>query len=95
MMEQSEKEDVLVEKGSSITEAPPSGDGPRDGDQNGSVVEGAEPPSEQPVQPVLQAEEDYSVFSTTQKKLIVTTASLASVFSPMATAIYCQIPHLV
>jgi hypothetical protein len=50
----------------------------------------AEPPSEQPLQRVGTAGEDYSVLTSTQKKLIITTASLTSLFSPMATAIYCQ-----
>jgi hypothetical protein len=47
----------------------------------------AEPPSEQPLAP---PGEDYSVLTVNQKRLIVTTASLASLFSPMATAIYCR-----
>lgn len=46
-----------------------------------------EPPSEQPLAP---AGVDYTVLTPTQKKLVVFTASLASVFSPMATAIYCK-----
>jgi len=53
----------------------------------------AEPPSEQPLQRVTTAPgEDYSVLTVTQKKLIVMTASFASLFSPMATAIYCKYP---
>jgi len=52
----------------------------------------AEPPSEQEVQRAQSTGEDYSVLTVTQKKLIVTAASLASLFSPMATAIYCQPP---
>jgi hypothetical protein len=47
----------------------------------------AEPPSEQPIAP---PGEDYSVLTVNQKRLIVTTASFASLFSPMATAIYCR-----
>jgi hypothetical protein len=47
----------------------------------------AEPPSEQPLAP---PGEDYSVLTVNQKRLIVTTASFASLFSPMATAIYCE-----
>ncbi|CAG8983549.1 hypothetical protein HYALB_00004350 [Hymenoscyphus albidus] len=39
-------------------------------------------------QPTLPTGVDYTVLTTTQKKLIVFTASLASVFSPTATAIY-------
>jgi hypothetical protein len=46
----------------------------------------AEPPSEQPA----PAGEDYSILKPAQKKAIVLTASLASLFSPMATAIYCE-----
>lgn len=34
-------------------------------------------------------QEDFSIFTTVQKRLMVSTASLASLFSPMATAIYC------
>jgi hypothetical protein len=49
----------------------------------------ADPPSEE-IQIVQTPGEDYSVLTVTQKKLIITTASLASLFSPMATAIYCQ-----
>lgn len=49
----------------------------------------AEPPSEQDIQRVVTAGEDYSVLSVGQKKLIIVAASLASLFSPMATAIYC------
>lgn len=52
----------------------------------------AEPTSEQQVRRVQSAGEDYSVLSVTQKRLIVMAASLASLFSPMATAIYCQYP---
>jgi hypothetical protein len=51
----------------------------------------AEPPSEQ-LQGAQTAGEDYSVLTVTQKKLIITVASLASLFSPVATAIYCQYP---
>ena len=54
----------------------------------------AEPPSELQAHMVQSAGEDYSVLTVTQKRLIVMTASLASLFSPMATAIYCQFPTL-
>ncbi|KAF8859713.1 MFS multidrug transporter-like protein, partial [Acephala macrosclerotiorum] len=47
-----------------------------------------EPPSEQPIQRAATTGEDYSVLTVTQKKLIIVTASFASLFSPMATAIY-------
>jgi hypothetical protein len=47
-------------------------------------------PSERPIERVATAGEEYSVLTTTQKKLVILTASIASVFSPMATAIYCQ-----
>jgi hypothetical protein len=65
------------------------------GQQPSDVIQGqddlpAEPPSEQEVQRVQSAGEDYSVLTVTQKRLIVATASLASLFSPMATAIYCE-----
>ncbi|KAE9368108.1 MFS general substrate transporter [Stipitochalara longipes BDJ] len=48
----------------------------------------AEPPSEQEVQRIQSAGENYSVLTVTQKRLTVMAASLASLFSPMATAIY-------
>jgi hypothetical protein len=50
----------------------------------------AEPPSDEQVQMVQSAGEGYSVLTVTQKRLTVMAASLASLFSPMATAIYCQ-----
>lgn len=50
----------------------------------------AEPLSEQPIHRVTTPGEDYSVLTVTQKKLIILTASFASLFSPMATAIYCK-----
>ncbi|CAM6031690.1 unnamed protein product, partial [Sphagnum compactum] len=50
--------------------------------------EAVEPPSEQPVQGTAIPGEDYSIFTVGQKKLMIMTASLASLFSPMATAIY-------
>jgi hypothetical protein len=53
----------------------------------------AEPPSEQQLQRSATTGEDYSVLTVTQKKLIIIVASLASLFSPMATAIYCSL-HL-
>jgi hypothetical protein len=48
----------------------------------------AEPAVEQPGPP----EKDYSILTVPQKRMIVITASLASLFSPMATAIYCEYP---
>lgn len=58
----------------------------------------AEPPSEQATQTVATAGEDYSVLSVTQKKLIIMGGSFASLFSPMATSIYCKrlhsVPHI-
>lgn len=54
----------------------------------------AEPPADQPLQRVQSAGEDYSVLTVKQKRLTVMAASLASLFSPMATAIYCQFPIL-
>ncbi|KAK9246060.1 major facilitator superfamily domain-containing protein [Lipomyces tetrasporus] len=44
----------------------------------------AEPPSERPA----AVEEAYSVFTVTQKKLIILTGSLASFFSPLSSSIY-------
>lgn len=52
---------------------------------------GEEPPSERPIERVVSGEE-YSVLTVAQKKLVILTVSLASLFSPMATAIYCMIP---
>jgi hypothetical protein len=55
----------------------------------------AEPPSEQPLERAATTPgEDYSVLTATQKKLVVMTASIASLFSPMATAIYCKFPGI-
>lgn len=51
-----------------------------------------EPPSETPIEPTGTSTVEYSVFTVTQKKMIVLTASLASLFSPMASAIYCKLP---
>jgi hypothetical protein len=48
-----------------------------------------EPPSERPIERVVSGEE-YSVLTVTQKRLVVLTVSLAALFSPMATAIYCK-----
>lgn len=52
----------------------------------------SEPPSEAPIESMDASGGEYSVFTVTQKKMIVLTASLASLFSPMATAIYCELP---
>lgn len=52
-----------------------------------------EPPSERPIESVPSSE-DYSVLTPTQKKLVIVTVSFASVFSPMATAIYCKVDFL-
>ena len=64
---------------------------PRDVEQ-GQDNHPAEPPADQPLQTVQSAGEDYSVLTVTQKRITVMAASLASLFSPMATAIYCQLP---
>jgi hypothetical protein len=66
---------------------------PRDVEQ-GQDNHLAEPPPDQPLQTVQSAGEDYSVLTVTQKRITVMAASLASLFSPMATAIYCQSLHL-
>lgn len=56
-------------------------------DWNGNSAElPAEPPVEQPGPPG----KDYSILTIAQKRIIVLTASFASLFSPMATAIYCE-----
>lgn len=49
-----------------------------------------EPPSETVGAPQLNPASDvpYSVFSASQKKMIVLTGSMASLFSPMSTSIY-------
>jgi hypothetical protein len=51
----------------------------------------SEPPSEAPIEVAGASGRPYSVFTVTQKKMIILTASLASLFSPMATAIYCEL----
>lgn len=51
----------------------------------------SEPPSEARIEPTGVVSGDYSVFTVTQKKMIVLTASIASLFSPMASAIYCRL----
>jgi hypothetical protein len=48
-----------------------------------------DPPTELQMHNFQSAGEEYSVLTVTQKRLVVMTASLASLFSPMATAIYC------
>ncbi|KAG0649893.1 Itaconate transport [Hyphodiscus hymeniophilus] len=60
-----------------------------DGDTARPQVQDAseEPPSERPIERVISTEE-YSVLSVTQKKVVILTVSLASLFSPMATSIY-------
>lgn len=49
-----------------------------------------EPPSERPIERVVTIGEDYSILTTSQKKLVILTASIAAIFSPMATSIYCE-----
>ena len=61
-------------------------------EQNPPAVESAagsraEPPAEEP-EPPPSNDEAYSVFTTTQKKAIVLTASLCSFFSPLTGSIY-------
>jgi hypothetical protein len=51
------------------------------------VTSEPEPASERQLQ---SPGEDFTVFNVRQKRLVVFTASLASVFSPMATSIYCK-----
>lgn len=52
----------------------------------------SEPTPEVSVESTDASGGEYSVFTVTQKMMIVLTASLASLFSPMATAIYCELP---
>lgn len=55
-------------------------------DSSGNVAElPAEPAVEQP-----GPTGDYSILTVAQKRTIVITASFAALFSPMATAIYCE-----
>lgn len=49
-------------------------------------------PLEPPVERPMAQGNDYSCFSVTQKRLMLVTVSFASLFSPMATAIYCEYP---
>jgi hypothetical protein len=58
-------------------------------DATGETLE-PESISERPIHP---PREDFTVFNSGQKKMIVFTASLASIFSPMATSIYCELVH--
>jgi hypothetical protein len=51
--------------------------------------DGAELPPEPAVEHPGLAREDYSILTVAQKRAVVLTASFASLFSPMATAIYC------
>lgn len=53
-------------------------------------VKSTEPVSEQPIERVATSVEEFSVLTVGQKKLMIMTASMASLFSPMATAIYCK-----
>jgi hypothetical protein len=77
------------EKGESVAQS--AQQEPRDVERSQDDLP-AEPPSEGQVQRVQSAGEDYSVLSVAQKRLIVMAASLASLFSPMETAIYCPYP---
>lgn len=61
----------------------------------GTTGDGSENSAELPVEPAVERPvpqgKDYSVLTSGQKKWIVLTASLASLFSPMATSIYCEL----
>jgi hypothetical protein len=48
------------------------------------------PTAEPPIERTVSAGVDYSILSVRSKRMVVMTASLASIFSPMATAIYCE-----
>ncbi len=102
--------DDLVDKESAISEDVPgeptadedshqiySGTNEKTGPSQDDLNVSAEPPSEQAPQAVATPGEDYSVLTVNQKRMIVMTGSIASIFSPMATSIYCKSrppPHL-
>lgn len=50
----------------------------------------AELPPEPPVELPGPPEKDYSILSVTEKRMVVFAASVTSLLSPMATAIYCE-----
>lgn len=74
--EKNERDDEVVDDGESKSASLPGGD---------AADRPPEPPIEQPGDPG----KDYSVLNVAQKRVIVVTASFASLFSPLATAIYC------
>ena len=53
--------------------------------------DGAELPPEPAVEQPRPAGKAYSILTVTQKRAIILAASFASLFSPMATAIYCEL----
>lgn len=53
-----------------------------------------DPTAEPPLERTVSAGVDYSILSVRSKRMVVMTASLASIFSPMATAIYCKSSHV-
>jgi hypothetical protein len=65
-------------------------DGPLPGTTGDGTENSAELPIEPPAEQSVPQGKDYSVLTDGQKKAVVLTASLASLFSPMATAIYCE-----
>lgn len=90
-VEPSQVQLMADEKGGGEVLSQPTGEEPRDVERSQDDPP-AEPPADQPMQTVQSAGEDYSVLTATQKRLTVMAASLASLFSPMATAIYCVPP---
>jgi hypothetical protein len=64
---------------------------PKDQDLIGDVPLQADSPELENEIQRIPTGEDYSVLSVPQKKLIIVAASFASLFSPMATAIYCKL----
>jgi hypothetical protein len=79
--------DVLDDAGTKSTVLP---GGPLPGTTGDGTEDSAELPVEPPVEQPVPQGKDYSVLTDGQKKAVVLTASLASLFSPMATAIYCE-----
>lgn len=89
-LESSQMHSATDEKESGGVASQSTNQEPRDVER-GKNEPGADVPSDQQAQITQPAGEDYTVLSATQKRLIVTAASLASLFSPMATAIYCTL----
>ena len=78
-------DDAGIKSTSDPTEPSPATQGNEDGDSTNLPPE---PAVERPGPPG----KDYSILTVAQKRAIVIAASFASLFSPMATAIYCESP---